>query len=78
MTDLMNDWKRQRFIVLPRELVEGSPYGITVLMSDYNYWADHVGECIEWCGQYGCEIKGMTIEIPNDETLTLFSLRWSG
>jgi hypothetical protein len=77
MTDLMHDWKRQRFVVLPGELVEGSLYGITVLMSDYNYWADHVGECVEWCSQHGCRIQGMTIEIPDEETLTLFSLKWS-
>lgn len=77
MTDLMNDWKRQRYVVLPGELVEGRPFGITILMSDYNYWAEHVDECVLWCKQYGCRIQGMTIEIPDDETLTMFMLRWS-
>lgn len=78
MTDLFHEWKKQRFVVVPPTLLDGIPFGPVVLMCDFKFWSENADECAEWCQQHQCRIKGMTIEMPNEETLTLFSLRWSG
>ena len=75
--DIFASWKEERFIVAESYLTSELTDKILVVMTDYKYWAECVDECVEWCKQYGCEIKGMTIEIPDEETLLLFRLKWS-
>lgn len=71
-----DDWKKHRYVVIKdAELTEYD--GPMIIMTDVGFWADHVDECIAWCSQNNCELQGMTIKIPNQETLTLFALRWS-
>ena len=75
--DILADWKKERFIVAERILTADLTDNIVVVMTDYKFWAKYADECIEWCQQYNCEIKGMTIEIPDKDTLLLFRLRWA-
>lgn len=77
MTDLFHQWKQQRFAIIDPDLLD-NPTGPVVLMSDLEFWSNHVAECLEWCQEHNCKIKGMTIELPDDKILTLFSLRWAG
>ena len=32
---------------------------------------------VEWCKENQCETKGMTVTLPDEESITLFTLRWS-
>ena len=75
MTDIFEDWKKSRFIIAPRELVDD---GVNlIVLSDYKYWADHIDELTKWCGERDAEVQGMTVAIHGDATLTEFLLRWS-
>lgn len=77
MTDIMQDWKMWRFVVVTQDMFEEVGYTHMIIMTDVKYWSEQVDNCIAWCSQYKCEIKGMTICIPNEETLALFLLKWS-
>lgn len=80
MTDIMQDYKNQRFVVAPSYISQGlSPvYGHLVVLTDIGYWADNIDDLIAWCSEYKCMHRGMTVDIPTDALLTLFCLRWSG
>ena len=62
---------RHRFITQ-----RGFMYGITVILSDYQYWVEHEAELDQWCEENGARRQGMTVEM-DDEILTVFLLRWS-
>ena len=34
-------------------------------------------ELVEWCAENNCETKGMTVTLPDEESITLFTLRWT-
>lgn len=72
--DIFEDWKKNRFIVADIDEVH---QGILVVMTDIGYWVENVDECEVWCREHNCSVKGMTIEIPDEETLLLFTLRWA-
>lgn len=80
MTDIMQDFKDRRFVVTPNYISSGfrqPVHGHLVVLSDIGYWADNVDDLLIWCGETGCVLKGMTVDVPTDELLTLFCLRWS-
>lgn len=78
--DIFAEWKTSRFIIAPGYLTDGifsDDEEHLVILSDFNYWVDHSSELSAWCKQHNCRLEGMTVIIPNNQTLTLFSLRWS-
>lgn len=75
--DIFADWKTGRFIVADSALTEDITNKIVVVMTDFKFWAACADECLDWCKQYNCEIRGMTIEIPDQDTLLLFRLKWT-
>ena len=50
---------------------------IMIFLTDYKFWADHEQELFEWCKTHGCTFTGMTVGIPDEQTLSLFVLKWS-
>jgi hypothetical protein len=72
--DVFASWKDTRFIIAPQELVDKEKL---VVLTDYTYWAGHVGELIEWCNECGAVTQGMTVVFPDEKTLMAFVLRWS-
>jgi hypothetical protein len=75
MTDIMQDWKDRRFVVADRAL---GFEDTVVVLTDYQYWANHVDELIEWCrATPGITNEGMTVICRDERSLTLFLLRWS-
>jgi hypothetical protein len=50
---------------------------ITVVLCDIEYWNTHYEELKDWCDEHSCETQGMTVDIPNDQVLTMWMLRWS-
>lgn len=78
MTDIFHHWKENRFIIAPDYVKE--PYdGRThiIVLTDIHFWALNTDQLTDWCQQHGCEVKGMTVEIPTDDLLTAFCIRWA-
>jgi hypothetical protein len=73
--DVFADWRGQRFVVADRELNDNA--GHVILLLDFFYWADHDQQLDEWCQHNGADIQGMTVNLPTEQALTAFVLRWS-
>lgn len=73
--DIFADWKRNRFIVGDNYLT-GVPGKFLIVLTDLQFWAENIEKLVVWCRIYKCDHQGMTVTIPDDETLTLFNLRW--
>lgn len=80
MTDIMQDYKNKRFVVAPNYISHGLSdpvYGHLVVLTDIDFWTKNIDDLIAWCSEHQCMHRGMTVDVPNDVTLTLFCLRWS-
>lgn len=72
--DILADWKNSKFVVCERS----EPYQEhTVILCDYEYWTEHYDELVVWCRQNSCDLSGLVVTIPQDQSLTLFLLKWS-
>jgi len=67
---------KERFVVVPFDLLDNTSDGRLVILSDYNYWAEREAELREWCNNHGASFRGMTITL-DEKTLTAFCLRWT-
>lgn len=75
MTDIMQSWKDQRFVVTPQELLDAGEF--LVILTDITFWNDHYEELKDWCDENCCHQQGMTVVADNEQALTAFCLRWS-
>lgn len=87
--DIFANWKKQRFIVADEDVISDyrSPtedlffgakkFKYLIVMTDIAYFAENMDEVDKWCEQHDCTISGMTVEVPSDEALMMFTLRWS-
>jgi hypothetical protein len=73
IVDILKDWKHSKFIVVDY-LIE---YPNTIVLTDVGYWIDHLDDLNEWAEKHNCEVKGMTVSVPDEKTKMLFALRWS-
>jgi len=64
---------QERFVIVPDVLTD--IYKM-VILTDWNYWADHKDALRSWCKDNNSEFAGMTVIVPNSKTLTAFCLRW--
>ena len=76
MTDVFESWKKNKFVTVSYDLLEGSPE-ILVILTDITFWMEHETELEAWCEQYGAAARGMTVTFPDEKTLTAFALKWS-
>ena len=74
--DIMADWKKARFMIVDGDWYD-MPFKHMIVLTDVAFWAEHADQLKVWCKQYGCRPEGVTVCIPDDATLTLFTLRWS-
>jgi hypothetical protein len=67
------------FVVAPLSLVadEFDNYNYIAVLSSISCWTNQYAELLEWCDLHSCTVEGMTVRIPNDQTLTMFVLRWA-
>jgi hypothetical protein len=71
--DIFASWKNNKFVSIDHSL-----FGRwSIILTDFNYWTEHTDELVEWCTVYGADTSGMVIEFPDEQTMTLFVLRWS-
>jgi hypothetical protein len=75
VTDIFDTWKRNRFVVADRDLVEHGE--LLVVLTDLAYWSDHIGELISWCSERDANTLGCTVVFGSEAELTEFVLKWS-
>jgi hypothetical protein len=75
--DVFASWKdnKKKFVVA-ESFLHDSP-GHLIILSDYSFWAHHIGELQNWCEQNNCKVEGMTVVCETDQDLTAFILKWS-
>jgi len=71
--DILKEWKHSKFIVVDYI----TEYPNTIVLTDVGYWIDHWDDLIEWSKKHNCNIQGMTVSVPDEQTKMLFALRWS-
>ena len=77
MTDILADWKTQRFIMVEYDIAKDEQV-LMVVLTDIPFWSQHVEELDQWCKDNpGVRRTGMTVDFDTPEALTLFTLRWS-
>jgi hypothetical protein len=76
MTDIFEEWRHQRFIIAPSELLDKDER--LVILTDYKFWADNIDAFADWCDARDTVIsEGMTVLFADDITLMEFVLKWS-
>jgi hypothetical protein len=76
--DIFKEWRHQRFVVTHgRVLGNSDPFEYIIVLSDIEYWHKNWETLGEWCKDNQSEVLGMTVNIPDEETLVMFILRWS-
>jgi hypothetical protein len=75
VNNIFEDWKNVRFVDVTNVYVAKGK-NIILVLTDAAYWIDHYHELEEWCQQHQGQAVGMTVELPDEATLTLFTLRW--
>lgn len=74
--DIFAEWKSNRFIRVADDIANVKCVHLIVL-TDIDFWQANYEELKEWCKEHSAQAIGMTVEIANDHTYTLFCLRWS-
>jgi hypothetical protein len=74
-TDLLDEWKTQRFIRVADDIANIKCVHLIVL-TDTNFWNTNYEALKDWCDENDSQTLGMTVEIANDRAYTLFCLRW--
>lgn len=75
MNNIFEDWKNVRFVDVTNVYVAKGK-NIILVLTDAAYWIDHYHELEEWCHEHQGQAVGKTVELPDEATLTLFTLRW--
>lgn len=68
---------KPHFIVVEPEVCESLGVRFIVMLADIGFWVEHYDALSQWCEQHNCKPQGMTVELPDSETLTAFALRWT-
>ena len=68
---------KPRFVVADSIIAEELGQRVIVVLSDIGYWTKHYEALQQWCQENNSEVQGMTINIPDDQTLTAFCLKWA-
>ena len=74
MTDVFEDWKNKRFMIVEAALIDITDANL-IILTEIEYWNDHYEELKTWCEDYDAEVRGMTVTC-SDTALTAFCLRW--
>jgi len=68
---------KQRFIVAEPEVCESLGVPFILMLSDIGFWNTNYDALKQWCELNNSKVLGMTVELPDAQTLTAFALRWS-
>jgi hypothetical protein len=68
---------KQRFVIAEPVVCESLGVPFILMLADIEFWSSHYEALLDWCDQYNGKVLGMTVELPDAQTLTAFALRWS-
>jgi hypothetical protein len=74
MTDIFEEWKNNRFIVVPDSLTTNDEH--LIILTDIAFWNDNSETLDLWCNENNCKIQGMVVVTGNAVAITAFCLRW--
>lgn len=76
MQDIFERWKKERFIVVPKQLLDEDE--ILIVLTDVGFWLAYSEDLYKWCEERSdsTSISGMTIVLNSEELLTEFILKW--
>jgi len=74
MTDILADWKKNRFILPDCDITNGVKCAV---LTDVAFWVEHLDELTEWCRYRNCTQTGMVVEFFDEVSMVEFVLRWS-
>jgi hypothetical protein len=77
MTNIIERKNNSKFIVYDDSYLSESNCKYTVLLSHLKFWVKNIDELQVWLQAHDCTKQGMTVNIPDDERMVLFALRWS-
>ena len=75
MTDIFEEWKNNRFIVVPDSLTTNDEH--LIILTDIAFWNDNMDVLDLWCNENNCEIQGMVVVTGSAVAITAFCLRWA-
>lgn len=76
-TNLLGRIGNARFVVYDDNFLADSNCKYTVLLIKLDFWSKNIDELFDWLVEHNCTKEGMTVNIPDDERMMLFALRWS-
>ena len=74
MSDIFENARDQRFIVAPQILTDNE---LLIILTDIKFWNDNFDQLQYWCKNNNSQQQGMTVLVPDSQSLTAFCLRWS-
>ena len=74
MTDILQHWKENRFVIAGKDLTDDK---CLVILTDIPYWSKHMETLTAWCHDRDAVTSGMTVTFGSERTLLEFLLRWS-
>jgi len=76
-TDILGRIGNSRFVVYDEDFLADSNCKYTVLLIKLDFWSKNIVELFDWLAEHNCTKEGMTVNIPDDDRMMLFALRWS-
>jgi hypothetical protein len=68
---------KSRFIVADPAVALDFGHSGIIILSDIGFWNEHFDQLQTWCRDNGAEQQGMTVNVPNEQVMTLFCLTWA-
>ncbi len=68
---------KDHFVVADPEVCESLGVPFIIMLADLGFWTQNYDALKEWCERYNGKLLGMTVELPDEHTLTAFALRWT-
>lgn len=68
---------KPKFVVVDALVSSSLGQHTIIMLGDIGYWVDNYEQLQNWCQEHSAEVVGMTVNIPDERTLTAFCLRWA-
>jgi hypothetical protein len=73
--DVLSDWKNQKFVIADSSLNDNPGY--LIILADFGFWVTHMQNLENWCKDNDGKIQGMTLNLPTEQSLAAFLLKWT-
>ena len=76
-SNIMANWKSSRFVIASDHVLACLDTLHLIVLTDMQFWSEHAAQLTQWCQTHDAKVAGMTVEIPTEELVNMFVLRWS-